>query len=111
MRDGVINQRTGPFRPLRKPKVMSAPNTHILAKPLETEQGIKEHRRVRIGKLSVAQSETENKAETCTETESRLWKSAASQLLSVEDCLLILFGFISGFVIASGLTQILGLYR
>jgi hypothetical protein len=90
---------------------MSTPNTHILAKPLEPEEEIKEQRRVRIGKLSVARSETGNEAEKRTESESRLWKSTASQLLSVEDCLLILFGFISGFVIASSFSQILGLFR
>ena len=60
---------------------MSTP--HILANPLESEEGIKEQRRVRI----------------------------ASKLLSVEDGLLILFGFISGFAIASNFSQILGLFR
>ena len=46
------------------------------------------------------------------ESESRLWKftaeATASQLLRVEDGLLILVGFISGCAIASSLSQILG---
>ena len=49
-----------------------------------------------------------------TESESRLWKfiskATPSQLLSVEDGLLILFGFISGCVVASIFSQILGLF-
>lgn len=48
------------------------------------------------------------------ESESPLWKftaeATASQLLSVEDGLLILFGFISGCAIASCFTQIVGLF-
>ena len=49
-----------------------------------------------------------------TEKESRLWKftakATASQLLSVEDGVLILVGFISGCAILSSFSQILGLF-
>jgi hypothetical protein len=49
-----------------------------------------------------------------TESESRLWKVTSEttgfELLSAEDGLLILFGFISGCAIASSFGQILGLF-
>jgi hypothetical protein len=49
-----------------------------------------------------------------TESEFCLWKFTVtltpSQLMSFEDCLLILFGFISGCIVASCFSQILGLF-
>ena len=49
-----------------------------------------------------------------TESEFSLWKFTVkltpSQLMSFEDGLLILFGFISGCVVASCFSQILGLF-
>lgn len=82
---------------------MSTPNIHILAKPSEPEEGINDppSRRIFFRKANTRHAETE----------SRLWKCTASQLFSVEDGLLIFFGFISGFAIASNFSQILGLFR
>jgi hypothetical protein len=59
--------------------------------------------------IVIHEANTEHK-----EGESPLWKvtskATASQLFSAEDGLLILFGFISGFAIASSFGQILGLF-
>lgn len=88
-------------------KLITPAKLSIPAHPLAPKVSAQQNRGISRNFLSEANTRH-------TESEFCLWKFTVkltpSQLMSFEDGLLILFGFISGFVVASCFSQILGLF-